>query len=142
MENLNSVFRIVNLHKKAIRIINNKLRNSHSSLLFKKSSILKFEDKILINNMFISKSINNIPPIFNNWFIFFSDIHNYDILTSSADELFKPSCRTDSYGKNSVITTAINSWNKTKIILRNQSLKLLHPNKTKTILTKRCIDKY
>ena len=40
--------------KKAIRIINNQPRNSHSSLLFKKSNILKFEDKILINNKFIS----------------------------------------------------------------------------------------
>ena len=52
--------------KKTIRIINNQPRNSHSSLLFKKSNILKFEDKILINNIiFISKSINNLlAPIF------------------------------------------------------------------------------
>ena len=53
-QNINSGFRIVTLQKKAIIIINNQPSNSHSSLLFKKSNILKFEDKILINNKFIS----------------------------------------------------------------------------------------
>ena len=41
-ENVNSAFRIVTLEKKAIRIINNQPRNSHSCFLFKKSNILKF----------------------------------------------------------------------------------------------------
>ena len=97
-QNINSAFRIVTLQKKAIRIINNQPRNSHSSLLFKKSDILKFQDKILINNIiFISKSINNLqPPVFRNWFIFCSDIDKYDTVSSSADKLFKPSYRTDS----------------------------------------------
>ena len=63
--------------------------------------------------MFISKSINNLlPPIFKNWFIFCSDIYNYDTVSSSADKLFKPSYRTDLYGKNSVIIDAINCCNK------------------------------
>ena len=79
-QNFNSAFRIVTLQKKAIRIINNHPRNSQSSLLFKKISILKFEDKTLISNIiFISKSVNNLlPPIFKNWLIFCSDIHNYE----------------------------------------------------------------
>ena len=114
------------------------------SLLFKKNNILKFEDKILINNIiFTSKSINNLqPPIFKNWFIFCSDTHKYDTVSSSADELFKPLYRTDSYGRNLVIIGAINCWDKIQNILRNQSLKSPYPNKIKTILTKRCIDKY
>ena len=142
-QNLNSAFRIVTLQKKAIRIINNQPRNSHSSLLFKKSNILKFEDKILINNIiFISKSINNLQHFVHLLFIFCSDIHKYDTVSSSADKLFKPSYRTDSYGRNSVIIGAINCWNKMQNILRNQSLKSLYPNKIKTILTKRCIGKY
>ena len=88
------------LHKKAIRIKNNQPRNSDSSLFFKKNSIQKFEDKILLNNIFISKSINNLlPPIFKNWLFFCSDIHNYDTVSSSADKLFKPSYRTDYCGK-------------------------------------------
>ena len=48
-QNVHSAFRIATLQKKAIRIINNQPRNSHSSLLFKKSNILRSEDKILIN---------------------------------------------------------------------------------------------
>ena len=44
--------------------------------------------------------------------------------------------------KKSVIIGAISCWNKTQNTLRNQSLKSLYPNKIKTILTKRCIDKY
>ena len=127
--------------KKTIRIINNQPRNSHSSLLLKKSSILKFEDQILINNiLFISKSINNLlPPIFNNWFIFCSNIHNYNAVSYLTDKLLKPSYTTDSYGKkNSVIKGAINCWNKMQNILRNQSFKSLYQNKIKTILTKRC----
>ena len=118
-QKLNSAFRISTLQKKVIRVINNQPRNTQSSLLFKKSSILKFEDKILTNNiMFISKSINNLlPPIFKNWFIFCSEIHNYDTVSSLADELFKPSYRTDSFGKKSVIIGAINCWNKIQNIL-------------------------
>ena len=70
------------------------------------------EDKILINNIIlISKSINNLlPPIFKNWFIFRSEIHNYDTVSSSADKLFKPLYITDSYGKKIVIIGAINSY--------------------------------
>ena len=103
----------------------------------------KFEDKILIGNIiFVSKSINNLPPIFKNWFIFCSEIHSYNTVSSAIDKLFKPSYRTDSYGKNSVIISAINCWNKTQNILDGQSLKSLYPSKIKNILTKRCINKY
>ena len=59
------------------------------------------EHKILINNIiFTRKSIKNLlPPIFKNCFIFCSNIHNYDTVSSLADKLFKPLYRTDSYGK-------------------------------------------
>ena len=57
------------------------------------------------------------------------------------DKLFKPSYRTDSYGKNSIIVSAMNCWNKTQNMLGGQSLKSLHPTKIKKILTKRCINK-
>ena len=54
--------------EKVLRVINNQPRNSHSRPLFKKSNILKYEDKIMISNIiFISKSINNlIIPKFKN----------------------------------------------------------------------------
>ena len=143
-QNPNFKLRVTTLQKKALRIINNQPKNSPSGPLFKQNNILKFEDRILIGNIiFISKSINNLlPPIFKNWFIFRSEIHNYNTVSLSTDKLFKPSYRTDSYGKTSVITSAINCWNKTQNILDGQSLKSLYLSKIKNILTKRCINKY
>ena len=143
-QNPDSKLRVITLQKKALRIINNQPKNSHSVPLFKQINILKFEDKILIGNIkFVSKSINNLlPPIFKNWFIFFSEIHNYNIVLSSTDKLFKPSYRTDSYGKNSVIISAINCWNKTQNMLEGQSIKSFYQTKIKNILTKTCINKY
>ena len=93
--------------------------------------------------IYVSKSINNLlQQILNNWFIFCSEIYDYNTVPSSNDKLFKPSYRTDSYGKNSVIISAINYWNETQNILEGQSLKSLYPTKIKNIFTKRCINKY
>ena len=75
-------------------------RDSHSSSLFRSNHILKLEDKTLIENiLFINKSFNELLPIFKSWFTFCSDVHNYHTVSSTADKLFKPSYRTDSYGK-------------------------------------------
>ena len=99
-------------------------RDSHSSPLFKSNHILKLEDKILIENiLFINKSFNNLlPPIFKSWFTFCSDVHNYQTVSSTADKIFKPSYRTDSYGRNSFTIGAINSWNETQHQFSNLSL--------------------
>ena len=109
-KNPNTKLWIINLQIKAPKIINNQPRNSHSGPLFKKSNTLKFEDKILISKIYIiliGKSINNLLPlIFKNWFIFCSKIHNYDTVLLPTDKMFKPSYRTDSYGKNYIIVTA------------------------------------
>ena len=92
--------RIIILQKKALRIMNFQSRDSHSSPLFRSNHILKLEDKILIEIiLFISKSFNILlPPVFKSWFAFWSDVHNYHTVSSSADEIFKPSYRTDCYG--------------------------------------------
>ena len=69
-----------NFTKKAVRIINFQPRNSHTSPLFKQSSILKFQDKICLeNNLFVSKSLKNLSPsVFNTLFSLSSDQHNYE----------------------------------------------------------------
>ena len=143
-QNLNAVSRIVILQKKALRIMNFQSRDSHSSPLFKSNHILKLEDKILIENiLFINKSLNNLlPPIFKNWFTFCSDVHNYQTVSSTSDKIFKPSYRTDSFGKNSITIGAINSWNKTQYQFRNLSLKTYSPSKIKRLLSKKCIEDY
>ena len=74
-----------------MRIANNHPRNSHPDPLLKKvivivkSNILKFEDKILIENIiFLSKSINNLlSPLFKIWLIIISQINNYDTVSLS-----------------------------------------------------------
>ena len=44
-QKLNSTFTIVNLQKKAIGIINNQSKSSHSGLLFKKEILLNLKIK-------------------------------------------------------------------------------------------------
>ena len=143
-QNLHALSRIIILQKKALRIMNCQSRDSHSSLLFKSNHILKPEDKILLENiLFINQSFNNLlPPIFKSWFTLCSDVHNYQIVSSAADKIFKPSYRTDSYGKNSITIEAINSRNKTRHQLSNLSLNTYSPTKIKSLLFKKCIGKY
>ena len=119
-------------------------RDSLSSPLFRSNNILKLEDKILVENiLFINKTFNNLlPPLFESWFTFCSDLHNYHRVSSTADKIFKPSYRTDSYGKNSITLGTINSWNKTKHQFSDLSLKTFSPTKIKSFLFKKCIGKY
>ena len=135
-QNCHAINQFVVLQKKAFRIINFQPRNSHSSPLFKNSSILKFSDKVnLENTLFVSKSINNLlPSLFNNWFLFSSDQHNYETSWSSLDNLHKPSYKTNTYGKNSIVVSAINAWNNSQKFLKF-SLRHLSPNKIKKILS-------
>ena len=74
-QNCSTIQRVVILQKKAVTIINFQPRNSHTSPLFKQSFILKFQDKIYLENiLFVSKSLNNLSlSVFNTWFSFSSD---------------------------------------------------------------------
>ena len=129
--------------KKALRIINFQPRHSHSSPLFKRSFILKFSDKVTLENtLFISKSINNLlTSLFNDWFLFSSDQHNYESSCSSLGNFHKPSYKTNLYSKNSIIVSAINAWNNLQKLLKI-SLRHLSPNKIKKILSDAFFSKY
>ena len=69
----------------AVRIINFQPRNFCTIPLFKQNSILKFQDKICLENvLFVSKSLNNLSPsVFNTWFRFSSDQHETSRSTQS-----------------------------------------------------------
>ena len=84
-QNFSTIQRIVILQKQAIRVINFQRRNFNTNPLFKQNSILKFQDNICLENiLFVSKSLNNLSPsIFNTWFSFFSDQHNYETSSST-----------------------------------------------------------
>ena len=80
--------------------------------------------------------------MFKNWFIFSSEIHNYDIVSLSTDKFFKPFYKTDSFGKDFINVNAINYWNKMQNILGDHPLKSLNPTKIQSIFTQRFINKY
>ena len=70
-QNFSNIPLILILEEKAVRIINFQPRNFHTSPLFKQISILKFQDKICLENILIvSKSLNNLSPsIFNIYMV-------------------------------------------------------------------------
>ena len=134
-QNFSTIQRIVILQK-AIRIINFQPRNFHTSSLFKQNIILKFQDKICLENiLFVSKSLNNLSSsIFNTWFSFSSDQH-YETSSSTQGNIMKLFYKTDRYGKYSITVNAIESWNKIQKQLKNMLLKNLSPYKIKTIVS-------
>ena len=150
-QNLSAVSRIVILQKKkALKVMNFQSRDSHSSLLFKSKTIqiqnhiLKLEDKILVENLvFINKSFKNLlPPNFKSWFTFYSDVHNYQTVSSTSDKIIKPTYITDSFRKSSFAIAAINRWNKTQHQFSNLSLKTYSPSKIKSLLSKKCMESH
>ena len=136
-QNQSTIKQIIILQKKAIRIINLQPRNFHTSSLFKQNSILKFQDKICLENiLFVSKSLNNLSPsVFNTWFSFSSDQHNYETSSSTQGNLMKLFYKTNRYGKYSITVSAVESWNKIQKQLKDVLLKQLSPNKIKTIVS-------
>ena len=133
-QNCSTIQRIIILQKKAIRIINLQPRNFHTSPLFKQNSILKFQDKICLENiLFISKSLNNLSPsVFNTWFSFSSDQHNYETSSSTQGNFIKRFYKTKRYGKFSITVSAVETWNKIQKQLKDLLLRDLSPNKIKT----------
>lgn len=86
-QNLNALDRVFTLQKT--------LQNYQFSatwISFLKLNLLKFEDEIHLENvLLISKHINNLlPPVFDKWFTFCSNIHNYEtVLVNFSNHLPK-----------------------------------------------------
>ena len=117
------------LQKKALRIMNFQSRDSQWSPLFKSKHILKLKSKILTENIrFINNSFSNLfSPIYRSLFIFCSGVQNYQTVPSTSGRIFKPSYRTDSYGKNWITIGALKKYSPTRI---------------KNLLFKKCIENY
>ena len=143
-QNSSTIQRIIILQKKSVRIISFQPRNFHTSPLFKQNSILKFQDKICLENiLFVSKCLNNrSPSIFNMWFSFSSNQHNYETSSSTQGNLMKLFYKTNRYGKYSITGSAVESWHKIQKQLKNMLLKNLSPNKIKTVVTNLYLKSY
>ena len=110
-ENINAVNRLIILQKKPLRIMNLKDQLFHSSPLFSENNILKFTDKITLENiLFVNKSINRqVPPIFYGWFTFSGDLHRHETCWSVTDHLNIPNFWTQKYGCFSIRASTIYS---------------------------------
>ena len=133
------------LQKKALRIMNFKDQLFHSSPLFSSNNILKFGDKITLENiLFVSKSINTqVSSIFNDWFTFSGNLHRYETCWSATNHLNIWTFRTQKFGHFSIRAGAIRSWNYTQYMLKIILwLKNSTPTSIKYFLTKYFIESY
>ena len=117
--------------KKAVRIINFQPRNSHTSSLLKQNSILKFQDKIWLENiLFVTKFLNNLTPsAFSLWFSFSLDQHNYDTSRSTQGNLSKRFYKTKRNGKYSITVSVGELWKKIQKQIKDMLLKDLPSRK-------------
>ena len=118
-------------------------RNAHSNSLFFRHEIIKLPDKIIMENcLFISKSINfNLPPIFNHWFTFSSDSHNYETSSSSKGLLIVKTVNTKNYGRETMTNNAV-SWNNIQQIFSSHVLRDLSYSNLKSLLVKYFLKSY
>ena len=88
-------------------------KNAHSNVLFLRHEIIKIPGKIIMENcLFISKSINYLPPFFNHWFTFSSDSHNYETSSYSKGMLKVKTVITKKYDRKDMKNNAISLWRK------------------------------
>ena len=71
--------------------------------------------------------------MFNTWFSFSSDQHNYETSSSTQGNLMK--LKTKRYRKYSITVSAVESWSKIQKQLKDLLLRDLSPNKIKTIVS-------
>ena len=143
-QNTNAIKRLTILQKQALRLMNFKPRNFHTSLLYLRLSVLKLLDKIFLENyLLISKAINSLlPSLFNDWFTFASEAHRYETSSSIMGLLKIPTINTKSYGKYPVKTSSITSWNEIQKQTKDRSLSTFRPLQLKSFLTKQLTNNY
>ena len=108
-QNINSIKRLYILQKKSLRLMYFLNRNAHTTPLFKDSNILKFPDKIALENcIFIKNHFNQtLPTPFENWFTLSTDSHTHNTRWSNLGCLKIPPHKTTIYGRQSVNISAI-----------------------------------
>ena len=91
----------------------------------------------------ISKAINSfLPSLFNDWFTFASETHRYETSSSTMGLLKIPTINTKNYGKYSVKTSSITSWNEIQKQTKDKSLSTFRTREAKSFLTKQFTNNY
>ena len=115
----------------------------HSSPLFFTNNMLKFVDKITLENiLFDNKSINRkSPPIFYDWFTLSRNLDRYQICCSVNDNLSIPTFSNQKYARFSIraITEKVNAiYSRNSIqdlLINNLLLKNSTPKRIKCLLS-------
>ena len=100
---------LVLLQKKCVRIICNVKPRDHTEILFKELGFLKFDD---INKYMIGRFMHrwynrNLPEMFNEYFEYVSNVHNY--VTRQSIHLYVPYMRTN-LGQSSISYRGPKIW--------------------------------
>ena len=84
-------------------------RNTHAAPLFKDSNIVKFSDKIALENCIFIKNYFNqtLPKPFKNWFTISTGSRTHNTRWSNLVCLKIPPHKTKIYGRKSVTNSAI-----------------------------------
>ena len=110
--------------------------NAHTTTLFKDSNILKFPDKIALENCIFIKNYFNqtLPTPFKNWFTLSTDSHTHNTRWSNLGCLKIRPHKTKIYGRQSVNISAIYIWNYLQRIHKNIMFYQLSLTKLKKLI--------
>ena len=111
-ENSSSAKRLLILQKKSLRLFFQN-GNAHTGPLFKNWKILKFSDKVALDNcILISKSLHkSLSKIICNWFTLSIESCTHNTWLAGNGWIYVPSHRTKSYGRYLVTVNVIHIWN-------------------------------
>ena len=102
------------LQKAALRIITFSEFRANTSPLFKENKILKFKDRVTLENcLFVYDFLKKqLPRCFDDYFKTLKEVYpNLSTRNSKSGCLFIPPSKTTKYGLNSLKRNAINAWN-------------------------------
>ena len=138
------VKRIIKLNDKAIRTINFAHYEEPASEYYKKSSILKFQDSICVQNfLFVHRNfLNNLPKAIQNSFVYINNDHDQNTRISAKFCVNLPKARTLFYGIHSIKGRASRNFNHLQVSLSHQKLHTKSSNVCKNIINKFFIDSY
>ena len=137
------VQRIVKLQDKAIRIMTFANPSEHSSDLYKKLEIIKFQDNIKISNyLYVHNSINRkLPQALTNKFQYIYE-DSPQLTRQSAKQCVKLPIARTSYGLLSIDSQSARTWNSCQILHHQENLHLLSPYSCKGKLKSYILSKY
>ena len=95
------------------------------------------------NFLFTSKSIQfNLPSIFNHWFLFSCDSHNYEASSYSKGLLKLKTVNTKKHGKEAMINNALSSWDDIPKTISSHVLRDLSSSNLKSSVVKHFLETY